>query len=126
MSYVGYIVLTLAALMIFLQVFAYYSAKKSEGQPAPKFDKLNCHNNRQLLYFYNTRCSACKAITPIIQALQKEHAEVTMVDTHQDPDIARSYNVRGTPTIVAVNNNTITKVLIGAQSEKKIRTLLED
>lgn len=124
MSYIGIAILSLAGVMVLLQIYAYISAKKSVGEPAPELEGVAFANGQQLIYFHSAHCAACKPMTPVIKALVQEREDVSMVDARQQADIARRYNVRGTPTLVLVEEGKIKQVLIGAKSEKQIRALL--
>ena len=59
----------------------------------------------KLIYFTAHWCSACRAIAPLLMALEAEHPSliIVRVDTDESPDIARHYAVRSLPTLMLVD-----------------------
>lgn len=102
-------------------------SSRAKGQAAPDlsvFYKDNDLPNTVLLYFWSTNCGMCRSVTPIIQQLAEEGEPVLSVDAVQHMDLARELRVMGTPTLVVIRHNLVDQVIVGAQSEKKIRSLL--
>ena len=126
MSWVGFVVIGAVALILLFQLNVYRQAKKLEGEQAPTLGDEQAHaDGRSLIYFHSPSCGPCRSMTPVIDALIDElPQQVSKVDISQDMQSALRYNVRATPTVVLVEDGTIAKVLLGPQSEKKLRGLL--
>jgi thioredoxin 1 len=80
---------------------------------------------RLLLYFWSPRCSMCRGMTPVIDKLAQEREDVISVNAAENIELARRFKVMGTPTMVLLDHGKIDKVLLGAKSEKTIRSLLQ-
>ncbi len=65
--------------------------------------------NIEIIDFYAEWCGPCKAMTPMIESLQKEFPEgnesgvtIRKVNVDSDPDLAKKYNIRSIPTLVFI------------------------
>ncbi len=122
--------LILAGLFISYQLFAIIKSKKSVGNPIP-FDKLDedlvlkIKNRKSLLYFHSPRCHNCKAQTPIIENLKNEFPSIFSIDTSEKLEIARAFNVMGTPSLVFLGHDKIDGYYVGKKDEKFIREKLQ-
>ena len=79
---------------------------------------------RYVLYFWAPVCGMCRGMTPIIDKLINQRADVAKIDASQHPESARALGVLGTPALVLVEEGTISKVSLGAKSEKVILNML--
>lgn len=70
-----------------------------------------------LVYFFSPACAACRAITPRIRALEKDHANVFAVDVTHAMELAQSLKVMATPSTVEIENGTITGYHVGPVPE---------
>ena len=61
----------------------------------------------KLYYFYSQHCWPCRLVSPIIDKLNSEWANIEKVDTGEDDGYAKavSFDLMQTPSIVIVNNN---------------------
>lgn len=66
------------------------------------FDNLTKTTKFLVVDYYATWCQPCKALTPIIEAVDKELPDVLFkkVDVDNNEDLAVNNNVRGLPTVV--------------------------
>lgn len=129
MSVVGYIILGLAAFMLSIQAYAWFDARRAHGREIPTGDAAPGlgipETGSALLYFHSPNCMACRPMTPVIAALASERRDVFSIDASAHTEIARAYGVRGTPTLVQINNARIEQVTLGTRSEAQIRALLD-
>jgi len=79
---------------------------------------------RYALYFWAPVCGMCRGMTPIIDKLISQRDDVAKIDASQHPESARALGVLGTPALVLVEEGTISKVSLGAKSEKVILKML--
>jgi len=121
------IVFAIIGFVIWFQFGLFYKARKNQGKDVsdslikfslPAQDKL-------LIMFSSEQCGPCRAMYPVIEKLKQEYANVISLDVSKNTELARSLDIRATPTIVIINNGFIQNVLLGSQSEGKLRSLLE-
>lgn len=79
---------------------------------------------RILAYFYSPTCAACRAQTPVIDALDQEYEGIFKINVAEDFEIARAIGVRSTPTTVIIEGGAIRSFLVGAHSESALREAL--
>jgi thioredoxin 1 len=127
-SGVGWLVVAGAFTLIAGQFWLLYRARAVQGWPAPEFSRLKPDGvdaEWWLLYFFHSGCPHCRQQTPLLEELAAEDPRVLLVDTHQEPELAAAFRVRVTPTIMRVHDGTIDRVLVGQQSRRRLRRLLE-
>jgi thiol-disulfide isomerase/thioredoxin len=125
MGLLGTIVATLAvlfvALLLGLQVLVRYRARAMNGAPVPELPgELGgriTRSGHSLVYFFSPGCAACRAITPRIRALEKDNSHVFAVDVTHAMDLAQSLKVMATPSLVEIENGTITGYHVGQVPE---------
>lgn len=89
------------------------------GEAVGKYQKL-------LIYFWGPGCAACKPQTKIIDNLKKSYDNILSFDISNDLNTARKLGIMATPTILVIKNKVIEEVLIGVQTEDKIRKYLSE
>ena len=72
--------------------------------------------------FYATWCMPCKAMSPIIEEISKEHKEVKFVkiDVDKNEELAIKYNVMSIPTMLVIKNGEVTKTYRGITNKENI------
>jgi len=114
---------------LFIQLLPFIKAREMRGRPTPDlsdvFTEQQRSQKRLLLYFWSPRCSMCRAMTPVIEQLTQQRQDVISINAAENTDIARRFKVMGTPTLILLVEGKIDKILLGAKSEKTIRSLLE-
>ena len=68
--------------------------------------------------FFATWCAPCKMIAPILDELQEEFegkVDIVKIDTDQAKEIARTYGVRGLPTLIFFKEGDIVDKVTGVQ-----------
>lgn len=72
--------------------------------------------------FYATWCMPCRAMSPIIEEIAKEHKEVKFVkiDVDKNEVLAIQYNVMSIPTMIVMKNGEVTKTFIGITDKENI------
>lgn len=76
---------------------------------------------------FTTWCAPCKAIKPVLDKLSAEYTNVSFlaVDIDNNPDFARSMNVRSVPTLLYFKGGQVVHTTRGVQKEPAMRELLE-
>ncbi|RKX92688.1 MAG: thioredoxin [Spirochaetes bacterium] len=112
-----------------LQVTMIVRMKLKKGKTVPNLPGAHGRRikkgDKVLLYFYSTNCRACKAITPVVKALQKKRKDIFSINITKDMDTARKLSVMGTPSFVVVEDGIIKEYLAGAIGEQKILELID-
>ncbi|OGT88124.1 MAG: hypothetical protein A2286_03630 [Gammaproteobacteria bacterium RIFOXYA12_FULL_61_12] len=126
MSLIVTIALALVGLFVLLQVWILWQSRRLQGLPVPASDLTRRLDPSRpaLLYFHSPRCGACRGMTPIIAELGRSNSNVVSIDVSRDMEAANDYNIRATPTLVVLRHEAIAKVLVGAQSQRVIESLL--
>lgn len=129
MDWIGATVLLLVALIGAFQVLMLLKARKMVGQPVPDLNLVGAGGQISegctLLYFHSPNCAPCRRMSPIVDALAAEHYAVVSVDISQDPETARKFNVRATPTTILVEQGMIKRVQLGFLPGEKLKEMLD-
>jgi thioredoxin 1 len=125
-----FVVITLAVMFVTPYLYMHISAKLAVGKAVSVNDYLSDIETSpgQVVYFYfmSKNCSMCRPMTPVIEKLKSDKANVVIIDINQDPQSAKSFHVYGTPTLMAVAGGLIVKVKLGELSTKKIEGFMSD
>lgn len=91
-----------------------------------EFDKI-IKNNLVLVDFYATWCGPCQMLSPILEELEKENKNLTIVkiDVDKNETLARSHGVMSIPTIEIYKEGTLTNKQIGYLSKEELQDLLK-
>jgi thioredoxin 1 len=130
MSYLPFILIGFILVFLALQLLPLARAYLMRGKPAPDLagliDPKLLGAKRLLFYFSSPRCAMCRSMTPVIERLAAQHANLVKVDVSETIELAEKFGVMGTPTLVLVRAGKVERMLVGAKSEKQVRSLLED
>jgi len=115
------VLLSLAALIL---LGGWWWSKRQEGKAAPPLHEVLPEGivpqPRMLLYFYSEHCGACRAVTPLIEALGQERNGVVKVDVRRHIETARRFGIMGTPSLVMVEQGRIARIHVGGISDGKL------
>ncbi len=102
-------------LMLSVQLFARWRAKKLVGKEFSKFGK------NVVVYFYSPSCGACVRMNPVIDDLSKKvRVKKVNVSDKEGLQIASQLGVLGTPTTVVVKDGRVKKAFLGFQKKENI------
>lgn len=80
----------------------------------------------KVIYFYQTNCSHCLKISPIIVPMAKDmdiNMEVLNIENEIDP--WKDYNIKGTPTIIHYKDGEEQSRIMGEKSEETFKKWFE-
>ena len=78
--------------------------------------------------FWAPWCGPCRMVAPILEKLAKEYAGkmvVAKVNTDNDAEWARKFNVQGIPTMLFVADGKVVHHQVGALPEPMLRSTVE-
>ena len=75
-----------------------------------------------LIDFFAEWCGPCKIMSPIVDEIAEENADITVgkVDVDEAPDLAMQFGVMSIPTIIVFKNGEIAETFIGVTDKESI------
>ncbi|MEE9352048.1 MAG: thioredoxin family protein [Thiotrichaceae bacterium] len=121
------LLITLSILFLLFQLYPLFSSYKAQGKKVPVLEGVvpealyqkDCY----LLYFWAPQCGMCRGMSSIVDKLMNERDNLGKVDASEHPQISRDVGVMGTPALVIIEKGIVSKVTLGAKSEKAIRQM---
>jgi len=103
------------------------ATQKLLDQPMPEIDiGLPPHPNGVLLLFHHPRCSPCRqAVKQFDHIASTAPQRVLKINVAETLELAQAFNIRATPTILFIKDNTVHAAFVGTTSLKKLETLLQ-
>ena len=92
------------------------------------FDLVTEQHNLILLDFWAPWCAPCKGFAPIFEAAAEKYPEILFakVNTEEQVNLAKQFEVQSIPTLLAVKDGTIAYIKMGAQPPNKLEALIQD
>lgn len=81
-----------------------------------------------LVDFFAPWCGACRTLDPaleIIASRYKGRLKVARLDIDQNPENARKYQIRATPTLIVFRNGRVAEQTTGALPETRLQEFVE-
>lgn len=80
-----------------------------------------------LVDFYATWCGPCQLLSPILEEIEKENKEVTIVkiDVDKNESLARKHGIMSIPTIEIYDKGNLVDKQVGLLSKEEIEDLLK-
>ena len=127
MDYSYLIIFLIIGFVVWFQFGTLYAVNKLQGKDVSHvLLKFNLPvRNKLMLFFSSERCGPCRAMYPVIDKLKLDYSQVITIDVGKESELAERMEIRATPTTVIINNGLIEKILLGSQSETKLRTFLK-
>lgn len=79
-----------------------------------------------LVDFYATWCGPCKMISPVVDEIAAERADITVgkVDVDENGDLASAYGVMSIPTLIAFKDGKEYARSVGYKAKEQILAML--
>jgi thioredoxin 1 len=105
----------------------YNPLKYSQPKETPVTLKEILENEHAVIRLTATWCPPCKVLAPIFNEIAAEHPDVKVyvIDVDENKDLAGELNVRGIPTCIAIRNNKVDQVMVGAQPKQELEKLFK-
>ena len=91
-----------------------------------EFEEL-IKKGKVLVDFYATWCGPCQLLSPILEEIEKENKEVTIVkiDVDKNESLARKHGIMSIPTIEIYDKRNLVDKQVGLLSKEEIEDLLK-
>ncbi|MBR8741387.1 thioredoxin [Nocardiopsis sp. MG754419] len=92
-------------------------------------DEVLASDKPVLVDFWADWCGPCKQMAPVLDKLAEEYGdkiEVVKINTDQNPDTPRAYNVMSLPTMNVYKGGEVVKQLIGAKPKRVLEKELAE
>ncbi len=100
----------------------YYTNKISSSELGKQLDA----KNDATVYFYQTSCTHCMKVSPIVVPLAKElGVDMKVLDLQTDENGWDAFSIEGTPTIVRYKEGKEVSRIVGEQSETDFKKWFE-
>ena len=79
-----------------------------------------------LLDFYADWCGPCRMVSPIVDEIANERADITVgkINVDDEPELAEAFGVVSIPTLVVMKDGKVTNQSAGARPKAQILALL--
>ncbi len=78
--------------------------------------------------FYADWCGPCRKLSPIVEEIEQEladRAKFTKINTDENIDLAREYQISGIPTLLVFKNGELVERMVGLMPKNSIITNIE-
>ena len=80
-----------------------------------------------LLDFWASWCGPCRMVSPIVDEIADERADVKVgkVNVDEQPELASKFGVMSIPTLVVMKDGKITSQMVGARPKNQIEAMFD-
>ena len=123
-----YAVLGLAATWVLYLGYMYLATRSSEGKSAEPlaavFPSIHNQSGKTLVYCYSPSCRPCRPMSVEVDRLQDEGEPIYKLDINQHPELAKELGIRAAPTLMVIDNQVVTRMVLGVKSKRFMADLL--
>ena len=89
--------------------------------------KLQNEGKKLLVKWSATWCAPCNTLSPILEGIKNDYQDITFisVDVDNNRDAAIKLGIRGVPTVIIYNGETLIKSFTGVQKETTYKEILD-
>jgi putative thioredoxin len=97
-----------------------------ENVTEDKVKELQSQGKKVLVDFWAQWCGPCKTLIPRLEKFEGEYMDVVFVkvDVDTNQDYAMSLGIRGVPTVIVYDGETMIDRTSGVQSDQHYKTVL--
>lgn len=84
------------------------------------------NNEKVLVDFYATWCPPCKALSPIVEEVEKENTDIKFlkINVDDEQELAIKYEIMSVPTLVFIKKGEVVDKSIGLISKKDLQSFI--
>ncbi len=85
-------------------------------------------NKPMLLDFYADWCGQCRMVSPIVDEIAEERADIKVgkINVDEQPDLASQFGVMSIPMLAVVKDGKLVSQAVGARAKTQILAMLEE
>ena len=91
------------------------------------FESVKNSEKTVLLDFYADWCGPCRMVSPIVDEIAEERADLTVgkINVDDSPELAAEFGVASIPTLIVMKGGSVVHQSAGARPKAQILALLE-
>lgn len=124
-----FVIALVVALVALIKLILTLKIQRRLGRVAPDIGEFLGRapdpGERLLVYLHSQHCTACKPMTPLINAMRTKYNNVLSINIAAQPQLARDFGIIVTPTVVIIENNNILAMHTGTLNQKQLDTMLQ-
>jgi thioredoxin 1 len=80
---------------------------------------------KKVVRFTASWCGPCKMLAKTLEEVET-NVPVEVIDIDAQPDIAAEFGIRSVPTLVMMEDNAVTKRLVGNKTKQELEAFIND
>ena len=91
------------------------------------FESVKASDKPVLLDFYADWCGPCRMVSPIVDEIAKERADIVVgkINVDEEQELAAEFGVFSIPTLVVIKDGKVVNQVAGARPKAQILALLQ-
>lgn len=92
------------------------------------FEAVKNQDKPVLLDFYADWCGPCRMVSPIVDQIAEERADIVVgkINVDENPELAEEFGVFSIPTLVVMKGGKVVNQATGARPKEQILAMLAD
>lgn len=129
MNLLIYAIVGLTVTWLLYLLYMQVATRAAEGRPAEPlyaaFPALATQPGRALVYCYSPQCGPCRPMLKEVGQLAAAGAPVFKLDITQYPEISRELGIRATPTLIVIEDQAVSRMLLGFRTADYMQGLID-
>ena len=80
--------------------------------------------SKKVYFFHARHCRPCRAIEPLVDKVRAQHPNLIKIEISEHIELARSFQVAGTPSFIAVDDGIVKAVRLGTVNQQWLNSQL--